>query len=83
VWDKSPTAGNLPSGFIKYWIYSHNADILAEDVFKYQPVAAVNGDDGVRLAEVTADPHASTSSATFLEELSPVPKITFPSDPSI
>jgi hypothetical protein len=55
--------------------------MLAEDVFEYQPVPAVNGGDGVRLAEDTTDPGTSTSTSTSFEELSPLPKITFPSDP--
>jgi hypothetical protein len=83
AWDKSATAGNLSSGFLKCGIYPYNPYILAEDIFEYQPAPAVNGDDGVRLDEDTADSRISTSTPMSLEELSPLPKITFPSDPFI
>jgi hypothetical protein len=83
AWDKSAIAGNLSSGFLKCGIYPYNPHILAEDIFEYQPAPVVNGDDGVRLAEDTADSRTSTSTPTSFEELSPLPKITFPSDPFI
>jgi hypothetical protein len=51
---------------IKWGIYLYNPDILAEDVFEYQRVQAVNGGDGARRAEDTADSCASTSTATCL-----------------
>ncbi|GFG32296.1 hypothetical protein Cfor_02693 [Coptotermes formosanus] len=83
LWYKSPTAGNLSGGFLKCGIHPYNPDILAEDIFEYQPAPAVNGGDGVRLAEDTADSRTSTSTLTSFEELPPLPKITFPSDPFI
>lgn len=81
AWDKSATAGNLSNGFLKCGIYPYNPDMLAEDVFEYQPVPSVNGGDGVRLAEDTTDSRTSTSTPTSFEELSTLPKITIQATP--
>jgi hypothetical protein len=73
----------LSSGFLKCGIYPYNPYILAEDIFEYQPAPAVNSGDGVCLAEDTTDSCTCTSTPTSFEELPPLPKITFPSDPFI
>jgi hypothetical protein len=83
AWDKSATVGNLTSGFRKCGIYPYNPDILADDVFEYELVPALNGGDPVRLAGDIIDSPAPSSTSTSFEELSPVPVIKSRSDCSI
>jgi hypothetical protein len=79
AWEKSATVGNLTSGFRKCGIYPYNPDILADDIFEYEPVPAVSDKDFVR----TADTSASTPAATSFEELSPIPVVKSSNDSSL
>jgi hypothetical protein len=63
AWEKSATVKNLTSGFRKFGIYPYNPDILADDIFEYEPVPAVNDKDFFRFVDTSA----STSTATSFE----------------
>jgi hypothetical protein len=66
-----------------YRIKPYNPDILADHIFEYELVLAVNGEDTFCFAEETRDIFAPRSTPTFSRELSPIRMVKPPNDSSL